>query len=483
MRLPPLIHSLTPVGQTLDALEGELALLTADARTRNDQTVVATAEPGLPLWEADFALPATGTTEARRERIRGALQGRNTLSAEVWSQLAALVGGADRGEVEEDFAHNGVDLYAVFEKREAEDLAALRELIARLAPAHLQVKVLERVLWEMIMVRQNPAPSPARGGWDGACAAGPAYAVFAGGMHPALYNMYNTVNAYDEGGTHITPGYLETARFLLGGARAGDCVLFPGGSTSRNYSSDFYATVDGYDEELAHFSVDPLSLARGWPVGQTIRDCALFAGGYNNSYLAVVDLYDEDLTHTLPQELANGRREFNSARTPNYALFAGGAYRYSTKLASVEAYDKDFTRLAAEDMSIVRSHISAAEAGGYALFAGGYYATSAVTDRVDAYDDTLTRTTAPAMHATVLNAGGGSLGEYAIFAGGWDTVANLKTVNVYDANLCHTMGEEVSVASSGYLSATVGNTAYFSVTSYPVTEVFKLIPNMKGDNT
>lgn len=142
MRLPPSLTKLSPVGETLDAVEQGGALLEEAAAERNRQLSVSTAEEGLSLWERDLSLPdGAGTDPAlRRARILAALDGAETLSRERLERLAVSVGGADRGAVEEAFADFRVTLYALFQDREPRDLTALKEALQWQGPSHLTVE-------------------------------------------------------------------------------------------------------------------------------------------------------------------------------------------------------------------------------------------------------------------------------------------------------------------------------------------------------
>lgn len=141
MRLPEFFIKLSPIRETLAATEAGEALLAEETAKRNAQLTVSTAEEGLSLWEADYALSSGGDMAARRARVRAALAGGQTLTVERLEQLAVTVGGADRGKVEEDFPNGHVTLYALYDGRPPEDVAALKEAVERLKPAHLTVEV------------------------------------------------------------------------------------------------------------------------------------------------------------------------------------------------------------------------------------------------------------------------------------------------------------------------------------------------------
>ena len=65
-----------------------------------------------------------------------------TLTPAFLKELCVTLGGGDRGEVEEDFAHWSVTALAVGEGRVPADIPALKRAVERLKPAHLSVTVL-----------------------------------------------------------------------------------------------------------------------------------------------------------------------------------------------------------------------------------------------------------------------------------------------------------------------------------------------------
>ena len=144
MRLPEFLTELSPVRETLAALEqGENAMAEAVAE-KNGQVCVTTATGGLTLWERDYGLPVRegASLEDRRAAVRAAMAGGRTLTPAFLKELCVTLGGGDRGEVEEDFAHWSVTALAVGEGRVPADIPALNRAVERLKPAHLAVAVL-----------------------------------------------------------------------------------------------------------------------------------------------------------------------------------------------------------------------------------------------------------------------------------------------------------------------------------------------------
>lgn len=140
-RLPAFLTKISPIGETLAAIEHGEALLRKKTAKRNDQLAVSTATDGLSLWEADYGLTSGGDMAARRARILTALAGGQTLTPAALAALAVSVGGADGGEVTEKFADWRVTLTARYEGRLPEDISPLEAAVKRLKPAHLEVTV------------------------------------------------------------------------------------------------------------------------------------------------------------------------------------------------------------------------------------------------------------------------------------------------------------------------------------------------------
>lgn len=146
MRLPLYLTSLSPVGETLRSVEGEISRLGEDVSARNAQLSVSSATDGLSLWEKDYSLPAQGDFAARQARIRSVLTGSGTLTKTTLEQLAVTVGGAVSGDVVEVFDTYHITLYALYESDLPEHLPSLEEAVARLKPAHLSVDIIPALL-------------------------------------------------------------------------------------------------------------------------------------------------------------------------------------------------------------------------------------------------------------------------------------------------------------------------------------------------
>ena len=143
MRLPEFVTELSPIRETLAALEqGERAMAEAVAE-KNAQVCISSAGEGLALWERDYGLPVRegADLEDRRAAVRAAMAGGRTLTPALLRELCVTLGGADRGEVEEDFPNWRVTALPVSRGRVPENPAPLERAVERLKPAHLEVFV------------------------------------------------------------------------------------------------------------------------------------------------------------------------------------------------------------------------------------------------------------------------------------------------------------------------------------------------------
>lgn len=100
MRLPEFLTEISPVRETLAALEqGENAMAEAVAE-KNGQVCVETATGGLTLWERDYGLPVRegAAMEDRRAAVRAAMLGGRTLTPAFLKELCVTLGGRRAGE-------------------------------------------------------------------------------------------------------------------------------------------------------------------------------------------------------------------------------------------------------------------------------------------------------------------------------------------------------------------------------------------------
>ena len=144
MRLPEFVTEISPIRETLAALEQGESALAGEVAEKNKQVSVATATDGLSLWERDYDLPVRegAVPEDRRAAVLAAMAGGRTLTPALLAELCVTLGGAERGEVEEDFSNWRVTVSAVSRGQVPENTAPLKRAVERLKPAHLTVEVL-----------------------------------------------------------------------------------------------------------------------------------------------------------------------------------------------------------------------------------------------------------------------------------------------------------------------------------------------------
>lgn len=228
------------------------------------------------------------------------------------------------------------------------------------------------------------------------------YALFGGGRKAGSTSssLSATVDVYNQIRVHSTATNLSVARAQLAATRSGNgaYVLFGGGGY--NSSATVFNAVDAYDTELTRTTPTPLSEARGELSAATVGDYALFAGGGINASTpsAVVDAYDNSLTRTTPTPLSVARRGMAATTVGGYALFAGGGtrsgpdYNSSGTVAytTVDAYDSNLTRISVSALAEKRVNAAGVTANvteneKVAVFAGGAYSYSSNEDILWAY--------------------------------------------------------------------------------------------------
>ena len=145
MRLPEYLSRISPWGRlSTPSRPGELAL-EQNITAENGRLSVASADrDGLSLWEADYGIEdADGLPlDVRRAKIRTAMSGAATLTPAYLRELCVTIGGADDGEVVEDFPHWAVQVRPVTWDRVDADTEILEESIRKLLPAHLTLELL-----------------------------------------------------------------------------------------------------------------------------------------------------------------------------------------------------------------------------------------------------------------------------------------------------------------------------------------------------
>ena len=143
MRLPEFLTELSPIRETLTALEQGEKAMAEDAAEKNAQVCVASADRGLALWERDYGLPVRegAAVEDRRAAVRAAMAGGRTLTPAFLKELCVTMCGGEWGEVKEDFANWRVTVSPKQQREVPVDTSALERVLEKLKPAHLSVAV------------------------------------------------------------------------------------------------------------------------------------------------------------------------------------------------------------------------------------------------------------------------------------------------------------------------------------------------------
>lgn len=173
MRLPEFVTELSPVRETLEALEAGEASLSAEIGTALRQLYPDTADRALSLWEADFSLSGKGPEALRRAAVKAALAGGRTLTPAYLEELCRLFGGGDWSQVNEDFSNWTVTVYAAALGKLLPGAEILESVLERLKPAHLRLEL-------------HPAGVfPLEGGWRSALKGGACGELSGGDALPA----------------------------------------------------------------------------------------------------------------------------------------------------------------------------------------------------------------------------------------------------------------------------------------------------------
>ena len=143
MRLPQFLEQLSPIGETLRAIDRGTDALRAEVDRSNRQLAVSTADTGLTSWEADYGLPdgSGKSDESRRLRLCSVMLGGQTLTRAVLEELARTLSGVQQVETNEDFTGHRVTVSLYCGGAVPPDLTALRDALERRKPAHLAVEV------------------------------------------------------------------------------------------------------------------------------------------------------------------------------------------------------------------------------------------------------------------------------------------------------------------------------------------------------
>lgn len=157
-----------------------------------------------------------------------------------------------------------------------------------------------------------------------------------------------------------------------------------------------------------------------------------------------------------------------SASVGNYALFAGGTYRFTgtaNPYSTVDAYDTSLTRTTPTSLSERRGAGAGLSTGTYALIGGGVgyseNVSNPISSAVDAYDASLARIIVGTLDHR-RRYGVAMAGSNAIFAGGGYGSSNygsnysISTVHCYSAELVKSTLSSLSQARSMLAGASIG---------------------------
>lgn len=174
------------------------------------------------------------------------------------------------------------------------------------------------------LTRSSPTAGLIVPSYSMAAASNDSYAVFGGGSQ-------TNVTAYNSALTRTLPVGLEQERQFLSAARAGNYVLFAGGSNG----SKTCDTVEAYDMFLTRTLPESLNSPRTRMASTTLNGFAIFSGSSEGT---TGDIYDPYLVRTSLDDMEKTWSPA-AASIGNYALFGGGtiggvassavaAYRY-----------------------------------------------------------------------------------------------------------------------------------------------------------
>lgn len=152
------------------------------------------------------------------------------------------------------------------------------------------------------------------------------YAFFGGGTTGSAAN--DRIYKYDANLTR-TQGLLTSKKYTIGGAYAGNYVIFAGGY---KYDSDesnpiYYNQVDAIDmDTLTRTTATALSSQRKSMTGISVNDVAIFVGGSlrTGSFVTEVVTYNAELTQVLLPDFPNDKcSEMASVTVGSYGLVTG----------------------------------------------------------------------------------------------------------------------------------------------------------------
>ena len=284
------------------------------------------------------------------------------------------------------------------------------------------------------------------------------YAAFASGSI-GLTDIGN-VDYYD---AKLVKGLLTSpnagyACHHLEGAGNGSYVIFAGGTTSD--LSDTLSSITAFNTSMTRFINAPTLYQSVYGHSAlSFGYLAIFIGGwrYTDSRTdqshALNAIDTSMVNHYNNYGLPLQRSSLGSARTNNYAIFAGGSVTVGSGTDVVDAYNSSLARAVPAKLPSAANTLTGATAGGYAVFINGPMAV--------AYDDSLVQHILASPASYMIMAESASVDKYAIFAGGSDGNNAINNVLMYDDSLVASYASLVSATRSG-ASAVIGNHALFA---------------------
>lgn len=247
--------------------------------------------------------------------------------------------------------------------------------------------------------------------------------------------LYSRVDVFDVSNQIWSIAELSEARTVIGGAKAGNKVVFAGGARRFDYGLwgwfDFTATLDVCDALTNSWTATELPEADYFVWGSGVTACAsnkaLF---YSDSYINFIDeprVYIFDgLTNALSTALLSeprNKRDVASASFENKALFAGGHFvslpgtppPYVSK--RVDIYDASNNSWSIDSLAEARAAMTGCVLNNKAYFAGGQLESGDFANTVEIYDnDARTWSTRHLSRPTIL-VGAAAMNEKVLFFG------------------------------------------------------------------
>lgn len=216
--------------------------------------------------------------------------------------------------------------------------------------------------------------------------------LFAGGEETSQYlsipEYYDTVDIYDEQTLDKTSAYLSEARSHLAAVSSGNLAFFIGGKTKNGYSDK----MDVYNSETNSWKVINLPRQRGFAGAALIGNNIYIAGGKNNSGIVrTVDIYNV-LTGVWSTLEAPNEHPFASVATVNNKLIIAGGDGLNNKNADI--FNTTTEQWSTVQLSSSRFNMTVAAANNKVVFLGGAYSFSGryfsiESAEVDVYNDNI----------------------------------------------------------------------------------------------